>query len=63
MRVWSKDRTYHHYGLNKSYTVYKRLISGKFIYNLTDTGRGPDNNAGGYHSIQPLLKLKGLVRI
>ena len=62
MRVWAKDRTYHHYALNKNYTIYSRLISGKPIYNITDTGRAPDNNAGGYYSIQPLLKLKGVLR-
>lgn len=61
MKIWTKDRTYHHYGLNKTYTVYSRPISGKFIYNITDTGKAPSNNDGGYYSLSPLLKLKEIV--
>ena len=59
---WEKYRDYPYKGIlgvDKVYTAYRKLVFGKYIYKLTDTGKPPGKNDGGYPFLDAALKQKG----
>jgi hypothetical protein len=42
------------------YTIWKKRVGTKFIYNTTTTGRVPTKGATGYYSKEALKQLNGL---